>query len=50
MSQATINTTVTSGQTVNVPRPDNGAQIAITSSAGGVLDLGFDPGAATARP
>ena len=48
MTQVTTNTVAAAGQTVSVPRPDSGAQAAIASSAGGVLELGFDPGAATA--
>jgi len=33
---------------ITVSRPESGASTAIASSAGGVLNLGFDPGAATA--
>ena len=47
MTQVTNNTVAAAGQTVSVPMPDSGAQTAIVSSAGGVLDLAFDPGAAT---
>ena len=35
-------------QNVAVPKPDAGADVNVASSAGGQLQLGFDPGAATA--
>ena len=47
MTQVTNNTVAAAGQTVSVPMPDSGAQAAVASSAGGMLDLGFDPGTAT---
>ena len=46
-SNSTTENRIVSGQTVRVPKPDAGAEIAITSSPGGVLDLPFDPGTAT---
>jgi hypothetical protein len=36
-----------SGQTVSVPKPENGAHITAASLPGGVLELGFDPSTAT---
>ena len=40
--------TAPSGQTVSVPTPAEGAAVTVVSSPGGELELGFDPGAATA--
>lgn len=40
-------TRVVSGQTVIVPRPEAGAEIAVTSSPSGVLELAFDPSQAS---
>ncbi len=34
-------------QNVAVPKPATGADVSVASSAGGQLQLGFDPGAAT---
>jgi len=50
MSQSTISngSQNCSGQTVSVPRPENGANVTAVSSPGGFLELGFDPSIATA--
>ena len=40
-----------SGQNVQAPRPNSGAEVVVRSSPGGSLDMGFDPSTATAsRP
>ena len=46
-NSSAVQANVTPGQTVHVPRPENGAPVAVASSPGGTLELAFDPSTAT---